>query len=140
MQTETPLLPPVAVDSLENPRIEGLTAGPVWRFVRTAGRNLGHGALSGFNPEASQLEWGVGDGVVSAVRVLLWGKEALGSFLSLLGSTHYLSPAAEPRGCVFVGLECLLHRPSVQPGRPLCICFGFPGSADPPWLTQSNVR
>lgn len=80
----------------------------------------------------------VGWGGLCSEDAPLW--EALGSFLSPPGNTHWLSPTAEPRGCVFVGLECLLQGPSAQPGRPLCICFGFPGSADPPRLTQSNVR
>lgn len=62
-----------------------------------------------------------------------------GLFLSHSAWQHWLSPAAEPRGCVFVGLECLLQHPSAVPGRPLCIRFGFPGTVDPLWLTQSNA-
>lgn len=57
----------------ENPRIEGLTAGSVWRFVRTDGKKLGHRALSGFNPDAGQSEWG---GVGWSLQ---WGCSSVGS-------------------------------------------------------------
>lgn len=64
---------------------------------------------------------------------------ALGFSFSHSAWQHWLSPAAEPRGCVFVGLECLPQHPSAVPGRPLWIRFGFPGTVDPLWLTQSNA-
>lgn len=48
-------------------------------------------------------------------------------------------PAAEPRGCVFVGLECLRQCPSSVPGRPLGFSIGLPGTVDPPRLTQANA-
>lgn len=75
-----------------------------------------------FSPDAGQSGWGWSP---------QWGR--------LPSLQPGLPPAAEPRGCVFVGLECLRQCPSSAPRRPLRFSFGLPGTVDPPRLTQANA-